>query len=426
MHLKAHAVGVSFLASDFAVAVEPGEGVAGVVREKNLARRAGVAQQPGDGGAEVVHSVAAPRGNGERGIPAGGIGRGFKEINFVPHGKHGRRLVCCLVRRENFVKHGLNGETLFATIRRGGVADMQNEIGEPHFLKGRAERLNEFVRQVGDETHRVRQHDIAGAVQADAAHFRVKGFKKARARLTAAARQRVEKSGFPGVAVSDEGDDLQVLSVSAARALCRLCAREFREFAPRVEKAAIQKAAVKFQLPLAGPGGFGGGAALSFKVCPGAHEAGALPGEARERDLQASGARARADGEDLKNKTRAVEHLRAEDIFQVALLARREGGVYEDEFGGVGEEPFFEAVALSGADEGGGARGGRTRRDDGVDFQSEGFGEVSRLAFAAEGVVGAGAGARLGVERARADDKNASGAGGGFGFGVVGAARHLS
>ena len=74
-------------------------------------------------------------------------------------------------------------------------------------------------------------------------------------------------------------------------------------------------------------------AALALQVGPASHEPAALIGQMREFDLQAAFPRLRALAEDFEDQRRAVEHLRAPRLFQIALLDGRKLRVDDDHFG---------------------------------------------------------------------------------------------
>ncbi|MNL75620.1 hypothetical protein D3C87_2014550 [compost metagenome] len=55
-------------------------------------------------------------------------------------------------------------------VRIGDIAHMQDDIGINDFFERGAERGDEIVRQVGNETHGVADHDFAAMRQFDLAH----------------------------------------------------------------------------------------------------------------------------------------------------------------------------------------------------------------------------------------------------------------
>ena len=140
----------------------------------------------------------------------------------------------------------------------------------------------------------------------------------------------------------------------------------------------FQHPPVELELPLAGARRLGGAAALALQVRPRAHEARALPGQLGEGDLEASFAALRPEGEDLEDEPGAIQDLDPEAVFQIALLAGREGGIDEEQLGRLGAEPGGGGGALARGQEsrrrGAGLGAGGGRRSLGARGRARGAG----------------------------------------------------
>ena len=90
------------------------------------------------------------------------------QINFVPDLDHRGRL--CHTERGQDLCDILR---LLAAFRMRDIAHMQNQIGVQHLLQRRAERRDQFGRQIADEPHRVRQDHFRPVRQLYRAHRRI-------------------------------------------------------------------------------------------------------------------------------------------------------------------------------------------------------------------------------------------------------------
>ena len=104
------------------------------------------------------------------------------------------------------------------------------------------------------------------------------------------------------------------------------------ELASDLHHAAADDATVRFELGLARPPR-ADAAAEPLEVRPLPDEPRQQIRELRQLDLQLALARARALGEDVEDQRRPVDDLQAERLGHVALLARRERVVADDEVG---------------------------------------------------------------------------------------------
>ena len=120
-------------------------------------------------------------------------------------------------------------------------------------------------------------------------------------------------------------------------------------------------------------------AALAFEMGPALHQPRALIGEMGQLDLQAPFARPGPLAEDFQDERRAVEHLGAPGLLQIALLHRREAGIDDDDFGFKGRAKRFDLIGLARPDQRRRHGAGDRRNHRMRDFKPDGGGERHRL-----------------------------------------------
>ena len=263
-------------------------------------------------------------------------------------------------------------------IGRGDVADVQDQVGLAHFLQGRAEALDQFVRQVGDEAHGVGDDGGAALRQADGALGGVQRGEQQVLGQDLRARQPVEQGRLAGVGIADQGDRgerglLPLFPVQAAGAA------DLLQLALQLDDAVGDQAAVELDLGLAGAAGRAGAAALALQVGPGADQAGFLIVEPRQFDLQPALLRPRAAAEDLENEPGAVDDLAVPFLFQIALLDRRQVVVDDGGFGFGGADQGSQFLDLAGAEQGRGRGLAQAHDLLGADVEVQRAGEARGL-----------------------------------------------
>jgi len=115
---------------------------------------------------------------------------------------------------------------------------------------------------------------------------------------------------------------------------------------------------------------------LAFQVGPGPDQSALLVVERGQFDLQAAFAGARTGPEYFQNETGAVDHLAVPFAFEVALLARREVGVDDDDLDFKVFQIEFEVGEFAGADQRGRSRFGERNDLGETDVEINRLGEA--------------------------------------------------
>ena len=105
-----------------------------------------------------------------------------------------------LVGRGNLIVHG----------RIGAVGHVQQQMGLAGFLQRRLETLDQMVRQVADEPHRVAQQHRPPAGQLPAARAGVERGEQGILHEHVGARQGVHQRALAGVRIADQGNRQQI------------------------------------------------------------------------------------------------------------------------------------------------------------------------------------------------------------------------
>ena len=240
---------------------------------------------------------------------------------------------------------------LFA-IGGGSVANVEEHLGLRNLFERGAKAGDQRVRQIADEADRVRQQNAAAAGQLNGPQFRIERGEHARRRKHLRAGDRVEQRAFAGVGVADEcdgghGNRLAALALLAAHAAHRV------KIALELIDAALNAAAIGFELGFAGPASADAAAELRHGF--------AAAGEPRqhvfklsELHLELALARAGVARKDVEDELRAIEDATGQRGFKVAQLRGRKIAIEDNEIGVGGSNDSGDLFHFAGTDEGGG------------------------------------------------------------------------
>ena len=202
--------------------------------------------------------------------------------------------------------------------------------------------------QMIDEADGVGQNHRRAIRRLQPAQGRVQGGEQLVGLEDAGLGEAVEEGRFAGIGVADQGHRRQLRLVPGPPALGPLTDDTLQ---PLVEggDALAEQAAVGFELGLARPPQ-ADTTLLALQVSPTPHEAGREMGELGQFHLELALERAGALGEDVQNEARAIQHPALEMPLQVALLARRQGMVEDDQFRLLGLHQHLQFVRLASTD----------------------------------------------------------------------------
>ncbi len=248
-------------------------------------------------------------------------------------------------------EHADNVERLRRVIGVRDVADMQDDVGADHLFERGAERRDEVVRQLGDETDGIGQHDLTSVWQRQLAERRVEGGEQQVLGEHLGAGQLVEQRRLAGVGIADERHQRVFRRILGA-SLLLAAALHLVEAILDERDAFAQQAPVGFDLRFAGAAGEAEAATLPLKVGPRPHQPALLVVEVRKLDLQHALAGRGALAEDFEDKARAIEHLGLGFGFEIALLHRRERGVDEQQLDLTLLDLLRDRLDLAAAEEG--------------------------------------------------------------------------
>ena len=234
-------------------------------------------------------------------------------------------------------------------LRRGGVDDVQDQVGEHGLLQRRLERLDQLVGQLLDEADGVGEQVVA-AGELEAAGGRVEGVEEPVPDPDLGPGQRVEQGRLAGVGVAGEGDPRQrgALAPGAHHAAVALEPAE----APAQRRDPVAgEAAVGLDLALArAPGADAAVSPEALEVGPEPPHAGQVVFELGQLDLQLALGRVGVVGEDVEDHRGAVDHRHPERRLEVALLARRQLVVAGDQVGVAGLDLGLQLGQLAAAE----------------------------------------------------------------------------
>jgi len=136
------------------------------------------------------------------------------EIGLVERNQPG------LVAGAQLVEHGLDGRAVLAQVRIGRVDDLDQDVGPVDLLEGRAERVDQLVRELVDEPDRIGDDRGLAVAELDLAARRIERREELVLGEHVGVRERVEERTFPRVRVADDGDDGNVEPRPSAPSPC--------------------------------------------------------------------------------------------------------------------------------------------------------------------------------------------------------------
>jgi hypothetical protein len=241
----------------------------------------------------------------------------------------------------------------------------------------RLEGRNQLVGQLADEPDRIGDDDRAAAGQHHAPHQRVERREQLVRDVGIGAGQRAEQRRLPGVGVADQGDRGDGdLDAPLAPGLALLL--ELLEASRQHAHALAEQPAVGLELGLT-RAAQADAALLALEVGPAPHQAAGDVPQLRELDLELAFVAAGALREDVEDQGVAVEHAAADELLEVAFLARRERMVDEHHVAaGVGDD-LADLLGLAAADEEPGFGAVATPRHGGDRLHAGGLRELREL-----------------------------------------------
>ena len=252
----------------------------------------------------------------------------------LPGGRDGPGAVGLVVGEEDPVGRDaqlgedlLGDAALILGVGRGGVDDVDEEVGLLDLLQRRAEGGDERVRELAKEADRVREDDRPAADAVEARVARVERREEAVLGELLRGGEPVEEGRLAGVRVADEGDGRDVAQVPAADVAARL---DLLEVFLEGRDPPADLPLVELELLLAAARAEGAAAPLLGHAGLRAGEAREEVLEAGELDLRHRLAAPGARGEDGEDDVRAVEDLRRQLLLEVPGLRGGELVVEDD------------------------------------------------------------------------------------------------
>src|SRR5690606_711987 len=229
----------------------------------------------------------------------------------------------------NLVQHQVHLFDMGCAFGIGGVDHMQQQVGLAGFLQGGAERLDQLVRQMTNEAHRVGHDDRPDVVQLDPPQGRIKGGKQLVGGIYRRLGEGIEQRGFASVGIANQGDHGDFRSTAGTTGLVPLTADLFQTLGDLLD-ARPQQSAVGFQL------GFTRAtqtntALLPLQVSPAADQTGTQVVQLGQLDLQLALMGPGTLGENIQDQTGTVDDTAFQLTLEVALLARCQHMVEDDQ-----------------------------------------------------------------------------------------------
>ncbi len=247
----------------------------------------------------------------------------FKQIHLVVNLQY-RQLMCADLGQHR--QHLLN---LLITLRLVSIDDMQQQIGVARFFERRPERLDQLVRQMTNEAHRISNHYRPQVIQIQTTQGGIKRSEKLVRSENRRLGQRVEQRGLASVGVAHQGYKRNISTSTASAGLLTLTTNLFQPLLDLADTH-TQQAPVSFKLCLARTAQTNT-TLLPFKVSPAAHQSRAHVIQLSQLNLQLAFVRTRALGKDIQDQSGPIKHTAFERSLEVALLAGRQGVIENDQ-----------------------------------------------------------------------------------------------
>ena len=220
------------------------------------------------------------------------------------------------------VEHRLHRGLLAEKVRIGGIHDLDQQVGTDDFLERGAERVDQVVRQLVDETDRIGHDDVPPARQTDLPAGRVERGEQHVGDVDVRIGHGVEQRALAGVGVADEGHGGDLAMVAATRGGGAVAADVVEIGADLLDPFADEPT-VGLELALAGPSR-ADPATRARQVRPHPRQPRQVVLQRGELDLEPALLGPRVAGEDVDDQRGAIEHLAVEELLEAALLVRLE------------------------------------------------------------------------------------------------------
>ena len=258
-------------------------------------------------------------------------------------------------------QHAFDFGDVFGAARITGIDDMQQQRGFARFGQRGLEGGHQFVRQIADETHGVGDHHLRSAGKCQPAHRGIERREQLVGHVGLFTREAAKQRRLAGVGVADQRDRGHGNRNARAAAGLTLLLEFLQTLREHLHPLA-QQSAIGLELRFARTAQADAAAALAFKVGPAAHQPAGDVLQLRELDLQLAFVTRRALREDIEDEAVAIQHAPADELLEVALLARRQRMIDEDDIGLVRLGFEADLLRLAAADEVARDRAGRDDR----------------------------------------------------------------
>ena len=208
---------------------------------------------------------------------------------------------------------------------------MQQKIGLHGLLQGRLEGRHQLMRQIAYESHRIRQDHHRVRSEREPFQGGIQCGEELVCRIDARPGQGVDQGGFAGIRVADQPYHRHRGTLARTTALLALLVDLFQPLLDLADTLADQ-ALVRFQL------GFARAAQtdatlLPFQVSPAPDQSGRQVAQLGQLHLQLAFVALRPLREDVEDQTSPVQDPHLESLFEVPLLAGRQGIVEQHQLG---------------------------------------------------------------------------------------------